>query len=41
LAPQVDDVLREMVQDGFLDELNLKYFGPEFTITYDDIQFPE
>ena len=41
LKAQVDEVLREMMGDGFLDELNLKYFGPEFTITYDDIQFPE
>jgi hypothetical protein len=30
-----------MMGDGFLDALNLKYFGPDFTITYDDIQFPE
>ncbi|MGB2895709.1 MAG: ABC transporter substrate-binding protein [Anaerolineales bacterium] len=41
LKAQVDDVLREMMGDGFLDALNLKYFGPNFTITYDDIQFPE
>jgi polar amino acid transport system substrate-binding protein len=41
LKAQVDEVLREMMQDGFLDEVNLKYFGPEFTITYDDIIFPE
>ena len=41
LKAQVDEVLREMMGDGFLDELNLKYFGPEFTITYDDIQYPE
>jgi hypothetical protein len=27
-----------MMADGFLTELNLKYFGPEFTMTYDDIQ---
>ena len=41
LKGQVDDVLREMMGDGFLAELNLKYFGPDFTITYDDIQYPE
>lgn len=41
LRAQVDEVLREMMEDGFLDELNLKYFGPDFTITYDDIIFPE
>ena len=41
LKGQVDDVLREMMGDGFLAELNLKYFGRDFTITYDDIQFPE
>jgi len=41
LKGPVDDVLREMMGDGFLDALNLKYFGPEFTITYDDIQIPE
>ncbi len=37
LKAKVDDVLREMMADGFLDRVNKKYFGPEFTITYDDL----
>jgi polar amino acid transport system substrate-binding protein len=41
LVEKTNDTLREMMADGFLDELNLKYFGPDFTITYDDIIFPE
>lgn len=41
LVEKTNETLREMMADGFLDELNLKYFGPEFTITYDDIIFPE
>jgi phosphate/phosphite/phosphonate ABC transporter binding protein len=30
-------VLRQMKSDGFLAQLNAKWFGPSFTITYDDI----
>lgn len=38
LRDPVDQALRSMMQDGFLNELNAKYFGPEFTVTYDDIE---
>jgi polar amino acid transport system substrate-binding protein len=38
LVEPVNQALRSMMEDGFLNELNLKYFGPNFTITYDDIQ---
>jgi polar amino acid transport system substrate-binding protein len=34
----VNDALREMMADGFLEEVNLKYFGPDFDITYDDLE---
>jgi hypothetical protein len=26
-----------MKDDGFLQQLNVKFFGPDFNITYDDI----
>ena len=41
LVEKTNSTLQEMMADGFLDALNLKYFGPDFTITYDDIIFPE
>ncbi len=37
LREPVDQALQSMMSDGFLEELNKKYFGPSFTITYDDI----
>jgi polar amino acid transport system substrate-binding protein len=37
LVDPVNQALQSMMADGFLDELNNKYFGPGFTITYDDI----
>jgi polar amino acid transport system substrate-binding protein len=37
LVDPVNQALASMMADGFLDEVNLKYFGPDFTITYDDI----
>jgi polar amino acid transport system substrate-binding protein len=40
LVAPVDAAIKELAQNGFLDEVNLKYFGPDFTITYDDL-FPE
>jgi phosphate/phosphite/phosphonate ABC transporter binding protein len=30
-------VLRQMKTDGFLNQINAKWFGPSFTLTYDDI----
>jgi polar amino acid transport system substrate-binding protein len=40
LVEPVNAALAEMAHNGFLDEVNLHYFGPDFTITYDDL-FPE
>jgi polar amino acid transport system substrate-binding protein len=37
LAGPVNLALQSMMADGFLEALNKRYFGPEFTITYDDI----
>jgi polar amino acid transport system substrate-binding protein len=37
LVGPVDEALQSMMADGFLTELNKKYFGPAFNITYDDI----
>jgi polar amino acid transport system substrate-binding protein len=37
LVGPVDEALKSMMADGFLETLNKKYFGPTFTITYDDI----
>lgn len=38
LKDPVDLALQSMMEDGFLAKLNEKYFGPDFKITYDDIQ---
>jgi polar amino acid transport system substrate-binding protein len=37
LVDPVNQALASMKADGFLQEVNLKYFGPDFDITYDDI----
>lgn len=37
LVDPVNQALASMKADGFLAEVNLKYFGPDFSITYDDI----
>ena len=37
LVEPVNEALRSMMEDGTLEELNVKYFGPSFTITYEDI----
>ena len=41
LVEPVNAALGELVQNGFLEEVNLQYFGPGFTITYDDLFPPE
>ena len=38
LVDPVNQALKAMVDDGTLAKLNQKFFGPEFKITYDDIQ---
>ena len=39
LKAQVDEVLQEMIDDGWFVDVNQKYFGPDFTITYEDLGF--
>jgi polar amino acid transport system substrate-binding protein len=38
LKEPVDQAITAMIKDGFIPNLNIKYFGPDFKITYDDIQ---
>ncbi|NPV57085.1 MAG: amino acid ABC transporter substrate-binding protein [Anaerolineae bacterium] len=38
LVDPINQALQSMMDDGTLNELNMKYFGPGFNITYDDIQ---
>lgn len=38
LVEPVNQAIQSMMDDGTLAALNQKFFGPEFTITYDDIQ---
>lgn len=38
LVEPVNNALRAMVTDGFFDEINPNYFGPDFTITYEDLE---
>ncbi|NTW43659.1 MAG: amino acid ABC transporter substrate-binding protein [Anaerolineaceae bacterium] len=37
LTALVDQAINAMKADGFLSALNVRYFGPDFDITYDDI----
>ncbi len=37
LVDPVNQAINAMKADGFLEELNTQYFGPNFTMTYDDI----
>jgi polar amino acid transport system substrate-binding protein len=38
LVDPVNKAINAMKADGFLEELSTKYFGPSFTITYDDLE---
>jgi polar amino acid transport system substrate-binding protein len=38
LVDPVNKALQSMMDDGTLEKLNTKYFGPNFTLTYDDVQ---
>ncbi|MRS02608.1 transporter substrate-binding domain-containing protein, partial [bacterium] len=38
LKEPVDQALQAMIDDGTLAALQVKYFGPDFNITYDDIK---
>ncbi|MEN8172716.1 MAG: transporter substrate-binding domain-containing protein [Chloroflexota bacterium] len=37
LVGPVNAAIQEMMDNGFLAEINKEYFGPDFTITYDDL----
>ena len=37
IVEAVDAALQSMMDDGWLAEVNTEYFGPAFTITYDDL----
>ncbi len=38
LVEPVNAALAELAANGFMDEVNEKYFGPDFFITYDDLE---
>jgi len=38
LVEPVNEALRSMMADGTLEAINLKFFGPDFKLTYDDIE---
>lgn len=38
LVEPVDLAIQAMIDDGTMEELGLKWFGPEFTVTYEDIE---
>jgi polar amino acid transport system substrate-binding protein len=40
LVEPVNLALKSMMADGFLDQLNKKYFGPDFNLSYDQILLP-
>ncbi len=40
LIDSVNDAIAEMASSGFLEEIGQKYFGTEFTVSYDDIADP-
>ena len=41
LVEPVDAALMELMQNGTLVEINAKFFGPDFDVTYDDLFPPE
>ncbi len=41
LVGPVNAAIGELTKNGFLEAVNLQYFGPGFTITYDDLFPPE
>ena len=38
LVDPVNKALKSMMDDGTIEELNIRYFGPDFSITYEDIE---
>jgi len=41
LVEPVNAALEELMKNGFLEEVNAEYFGPDFSVTYDDLFPPE
>ena len=41
LVGPINHALAQMKSDGSLAEISGRYFGDAFTITYDDLEFPE
>jgi phosphate/phosphite/phosphonate ABC transporter binding protein len=41
LVEPVNKALEELMQNGFLQTVNTKFFGPDFDVTYDDLFPPE
>jgi polar amino acid transport system substrate-binding protein len=37
LVDPVNQAIEALYASGFMEDVNLKYFGPSFTITYDDL----
>lgn len=40
LVAAVNPVIQEMKDNGTMEDLGVKFFGPDFTVTYDDIATP-
>jgi polar amino acid transport system substrate-binding protein len=38
LVEPVDLTIQAMIDDGTMEELGLEWFGPEFTVTYEDLE---
>ena len=38
LVEPFNQAIQSMVDDGFMNEVNLRFFGPDFNVTYDDIE---
>ena len=41
LVAPVNAALEELMKNGFLEQVNAKFFGPDFNVTYDDLFPPE
>jgi len=38
LVEPFNKAIQSMINDGFMNKVNLKFFGPDFKVTYDDIK---
>lgn len=38
LVEPFNKAIQSMIDDGFMNKVNLKFFGPDFKVTYDDIK---